>query len=237
MQKEQRTGADHRAATARGGNLPVVPDFRQIHDAALRGLAEAQQQADAEQSAHGIESLDARDLARIVRDGLHLAGMGVLADEPYPAEDAESSGKRRGPRCDLVITGRPVDRIGKNEPEEAGLFGAPQAVAAATEARWIEFRSVGNAPDRRGPTGRRALDACVADAAKLAEHADITDGGLLIVHFAPDRATAESDRNGLVSHLLDAGLPVSAPEHGAFDIAERIGAAVCSVWLIPIRTG
>jgi len=237
VQSEQRTGADHCAATAQAGNLPVVPDFRQIHDAALLGLAEAQQQADAEQSAHGIESLDTSDLARIVRDGLHLTGMGALADEPYPAEDAESSGRRRGPRCDLVVTDRPVDRIGTSEPEDTGLFGTSQAVAAATEARWIEFRSVGNAPDRRGPTGRRALEACVADAVRLAEHADITDGGLLIVHFAPDAATARADREGLMGRLLDEGLPVSAPEHGSFEIADRIGAAVCSVWLIPIRTG
>ncbi|MEM9065149.1 MAG: hypothetical protein AAGB51_06620 [Planctomycetota bacterium] len=208
-------------------------DHRSIVSASCSALEEAQRCADYEQAVRGIESLDAKAITQIVRDGLVLSGLGVLRDERYPGSGA------RGPRCDLVIGPEPGFRLGAGDPAEAlGLFEPTAAcVLAPEEALWIECRVVGSVVDNTGAAGRRALPACVSDVQRLAEEGEVSDGGLLVIHFAAHDEVARADRDGLVSAMLDAGLPVGPIEHERFEISDRLGVTVCSVWLLPVRTG
>jgi hypothetical protein len=162
-------------------------------------------------------------------------------------------------RCDIVLTPRPDERlrdslavakgVAKRRAEVSGtLFelvgSAPDPEPAGVspdEAYWLELKVVAQYSVESGVPGPNRAYAsqitrfAAGDIAKLSCDRTIVHGGLALVLFTADTATAAHDSAVLMDRLIERGLRVAAPSTRSFPIQDRIGNALCSVVLVPLR--
>ena len=165
-------------------------------------------------------------------------------------------------RCDLVLTPRPGQRLRdslaaaktakRTRDEVAGtLFeamgGAGGEVLSARDevapddAYWLELKVVAQYSVESGVPGPNRVYAsqitrfAAGDIGKLSCDRTIVHGGLALVLFTADRRTAVHDAGVMVERLVERGLRVGEPTSRSTPIVERIGNAVCTVVLIPLR--
>jgi hypothetical protein len=163
-------------------------------------------------------------------------------------------------RCDLVLTPAPGQIIadsfvaeraaGRARREAAGtLFESvsePVQHAAANavapdEAYWLELKVVAQYSVESGVPGpNRAYGSqltrfAAADIGKLSCDRTIVHGGLALVLFTADERTAVHDSGILLDRLLNRGLRITSPVTMTVPILDRIGNAVCTLVLAPLR--
>jgi hypothetical protein len=165
-------------------------------------------------------------------------------------------------RCDLVVTPQKDQKLGDELAEEraarelrlrtAGTLFEGHAAAATVpadpgrvapeDAYWLEVKlvrqfdlSAGNAGPNRSYASELVRHTRT-DLAKLAGDGRVQAGGLALVLFTADAATADHDLGVLMHKCLDKDLPVASPLTQRVQIVERMGNGACTVSLIPLRT-
>lgn len=179
-------------------------------------------------------------------------------------EDARLPLPRDRERCDIVLTHRPgqslrdslaAAKTHKRERDAAAgtLFAAlvpPAEEAAISAARdatdpedayWLELKVVAQFSVESGVPGPNRAYAsqlsrfAATDIGKLSSDRTIVHGGLALVLFTADEGSALHDAGVLVDRLIGRGLRVGSPTHRSTPIQDRIGNAVCTLVLIPLR--
>ncbi len=124
-----------------------LPDADAIIEACARGLRAEENRWLVEQSARGLDSLSEVEVHPVLAAGLSAAGLGVLREQPYPAEWRGRQGRRKPlpddtdrRRCDLVILARPRLRL------RDGLASARAVEADRTAAAGTLFAPLGPEP-------------------------------------------------------------------------------------------
>jgi hypothetical protein len=162
------------------------------------------------------------------------------------------------PRCDLVLTPRTgqvladglvserdvetnrSERRGtlfEAAPEPAEVPRAERHLLSPEDAYWLEVKVVGQfayvagVPGPNGSYASSLVRGSVADLRKLGHDPLITRGGVLVVAFTADRATAEHDLTVLGHRCLDRGAPLRGPVVEGFPLTDRIGNCWCALWL------
>lgn len=217
-------------------SAPTPWDTRFITGSLAAGLRVESDRLDAEQAVRGIDALDELSIHALLRDGLTGAGLGVLAEQRFPAGAAR---KRRseGERCDLVVTPSAGDLL--VDPLLSDTLFAGDGIDPA-EALWIEVKIAGQFAIIDGvarPNPRysaQLLTGVTRDVRKLSREPGIRHAAACAVVFAETREIAEHDLAACVHRCLDKGLPVGAPTTTAIPITDRIGNAWCVVGLFPI---
>lgn len=167
-------------------------------------------------------------------------------------------------RCDLVLTPRAGQRVRDSltvaktakraRDEVAGtLFeklavspGGDAVLAARDEvspddAYWLELKVVAQYSVESGVPGPNRVYAsqitrfAAGDIGKLSCDRTIVHGGLALVLFTADARTAVHDAHVMVERLVERGLRVGEPTSRTTPIQDRIGNAVCTVVLVPLR--
>lgn len=167
-------------------------------------------------------------------------------------------------RCDLVLTERPgqklvdplaLERSGAaiRKASAGTLFEAAGEAEAALVARqtdgagtppeeayWLEVKLSGQFCYSTGVPGPNRtygseLRRAVQDLLKLEEDPRIVHGGLLLVVFTLDEATARHDLLEIAHTCLDRGIPIASPTIRHVEIRERIGNHLCSLCLFDLR--
>jgi hypothetical protein len=162
-------------------------------------------------------------------------------------------------RCDLVLTPRPGQRLADpivarrrardrrraaagtlfeslvaTEPDEAPP--APDALPPQ-DAFWLEVKLVAQYSFENGVPGpnrtyaSQLLRRTTADLAKIAKDPLIAAGGLLLILFTDDAATADHDLVVLAHRCLDRSLTDASPVSRRFPICDRVGNGLCTVAL------
>jgi hypothetical protein len=214
--------------------------------AALKNRAEALR---LEQAVRGLDALQETEFHPLLADGLAAAGFGVACEFPYPGELRRRFAERE--RCDLVLTPSPevpildpVELVKEAEAAAGTLFGgvaeAPLEGIPPEEAYWLEVKLVGQFCFSNGVPGpNRAyaselLSLAASDIPKIARDARIRHGGLILILFTDDRATAEHDLAAFLHRCLDKELPVSSPSVARFEIPDLIGNTLCTISVVPV---
>jgi hypothetical protein len=115
------------------------------------------------------------------------------------------------------------------------------AVVPPEEAYWLEVKSVAQFDLSSGVPGfARAyasslVKSLTGDLFKLAEDPRIQLGGVLLVLFTLDRATADHDLPLAIHKCLDKDLPIASPEIRRVQITDRLGNGLCTLCLIGLR--
>lgn len=163
-------------------------------------------------------------------------------------------------RCDLVITPSPGQTLldpfamekaaSRARKEAAGTLFEPVVEAAPEpsacgiapdDAYWLELKVVAQFSVESGVPGpNRAYGSqltrfAAADIGKLSCDRTIVHGGLALVLFTADERTAVHDSGVLLERLLTRGLRIGSPVRKSAPILDRIGNAVCTVVLAPLR--
>lgn len=227
-------------------------DSRLLLDAAADAIAREERRIARAQEVHGIDARQETDLHPLLAAGLRRAGQAVLREQPYPAQTASRRGglaqRAERDRCDLVVLAGgasrladPAEAIADRRAADATLFRAlpepPPTGCPPQDAYWLEVKAVGQfAPVDGTPGPNRAysgmVNRCAADLRKLGADPLIHAGGLLLVLFTADAATAEHDVGVLVHRCLDRGVGVRYPMLARVPIADRIGNACCTLALL-----
>lgn len=208
-------------------------DYVTIVESVRDELAARAAEADAEQAVYGIDVLDELGLHPIIHTGVRRTGYGLHIEQRYPGDRAKRS-RSEGKRCDMVLT--PGESGLVDPAAEATLFADDQACDLEA-ALWIEIKTVAQF-DVEGPFKRYSaelLSPVREDVKKLAGDKSIYHAALLLVLFTADPATAEHDLLAWERRCLDRLYPVAPPITRPFDLTDRIGNALCSVALFPIR--
>ncbi len=220
--------------------------------AAMHKVAQA---LDAERAVHGLDALDEIALHPIVENALASHNMGVHREFPYPAPAKLRPDHRERERCDLVLTqdpdAPPADpvRERKEQDQALGTLFAPLADAIPSGEKttpldacyWLEVKVVGQFTYTEGVPGpNRTYTSLLtrgpaADIAKLARDRFIIYAGVLVVLFTADQRTAEHDLGVMVDKMLDRSLRIASPSIESFPINDRIGNAVCTLAMVPLR--
>jgi hypothetical protein len=196
----------------------------------LAGRAAA---ADAEQAVYGIDVLDELDLHPIIHEGARRTGYSVHTEQRYPGDRTRRS-RSEGKRCDMVLTPAGCGLV--DPAAEATLFADDQACDLEA-ALWIEIKTVAQF-DVEGPFKRYSaelLSPVREDVKKLSGDKLIYHAALLLVLFTADAATAEHDLLAWERRCLDKNYPVAPPITRTFNLTDRIGNALCTVAMFPIR--
>ncbi len=208
----------------------------ELADLVEAGLKAQAEQRDAEQAVYGIDALDELGLHPLIQDAFAQAGYGVWPETRYPDAWVKRK-KSHGMRCDVVLT---HDRLPLRDPEVKGtLFGAVVDAADASEAYWLEVKTVAQFEEGEGFRRYAAelLRPVTRDVKKVWADGVIRSGGLLVVLFTRDRATAEHDLHAWHQRGLQRGEPIGAMALRGFSITERTGNAWCAVALFGVRGG
>ncbi|MCB9846408.1 MAG: hypothetical protein H6811_10540 [Phycisphaeraceae bacterium] len=229
-------------------------DASAVLEFCVDGLRARAAALDAEQAHSGLEALSELELQEVLRVGLHTAGLGVFAEQPFPGLNEGLPRRSERERCDIVLTARPdsapIDPVARRaeiaraagtlfEGSAEGLL-AGEAGTPVEEAFWMEVKTVaqysyveGVPGPNRGYAGR--LSACGTDLAKLARDPRIAFGGLILVMFTETEDVARHDTGLFVHACLDRDLSLSGPVQAGFAITDRVGNAWCHALLAPIR--
>lgn len=192
---------------------------------------------------------------------LVLVGSTDAFPDTPPAADALPKHRDRQ-RCDIVLTPEPNQTLADallteaaDRKRKSAARGTLFETLAASEPRaasppgsippedafWLEVKVVAQFDLSSGVPGfARAYASSLTksltgDLHKLAEDPRIHRGGVLLVLFTLDRATADHDLPIALHRCLDRELPITTPETRRFDITDRLGNALCSLCLVGLR--
>ena len=211
------------------------------------GLRAASREADLEQAVRGVDALDELRLHPLIRDSLEEAGLGVWTEVRYPGD--RSDGRRnRGRRCDVVLTPARRDPVGEEDPP-ASSAGAPTTDPAPpdragplppvslADAYWMEVKAATQFSEEGPHRGysQRLLQAASGDILKMSQDPLIVHGGLLLVVFARDPASARHDLAAWHLRCLEKDYPLGYPSVTGFTLADRLGNGHAAVALFPVR--
>ncbi len=204
-----------------------------IADAVEAGLAEQARLDDQEHAVYGFDALDELGLHPILQETLRHAGFGVWAEQRYPGHWHKTR-RSEGLRCDVVLTpdGLPL----RDEAVRGTLFDDGSAVDPQS-AYWLEIKAVAQ-HQTDGPFKRYSaelLSPVAKDVQKIWSDGVIQHGGLLIVLFTQDQATAEHDLAAWHERCMRRGFPVGPPAVRGLPITDRIGNAWCTVAVFGVR--
>jgi hypothetical protein len=198
-----------------------------------RGLQQRARQDDEEQAVYGFDHLDELGLHPLLASILADEGWGVWTEQRYPGDRVKTK-RSEGRRCDLVLTraGRPL----MSDATAGTLFEGVDEVPPE-RAYWLEVKTV--AQFEEGQAFRRYAaelrGTVTEDIRKIWSDPVIRHGGLLLVLFTADAATAAHDLNEWHEGCRDRGMPVSRPDVVAFPITNRTGNACCTVACAGVR--
>lgn len=221
------------------------------------GLADWDARARAEQAVHGIDALPEVALHPVFAEALSTAGFGVLREVLYPGEHTAPVRRSARARCDLVVLPEPGMRLMDPAAEQAALLAAEQTLFSGVadelrpaedgvppgDACWLEVKAVAQHAFVDGVPGpnRAYADQLVrgatGDLVKLARDPSIWTGAAVVVLFCESEAVARHDLAAVGHRLLDADLPLGAPEIGGTPIDDRAGNAWCGLGFYPLRPG
>jgi hypothetical protein len=218
-------------------------------------LAMAERESGAQHAVRGLDGLDELAFHPVIAAGLRSAGYGVVREQGFPGEPHKRPADRERERCDLVLLedplatlADPVMRLREEDSAVGTLFerhelqrGPDDRVVPTTDAFWLEIKSVGQfviidgyaQPNRSYSSS--LVGAIAQDVRKIARDEHIDHGGVLLILFTADEATARHDLDQALHRCLDRNVPLGHPEVESFPIADRIGNASCLVALIPAR--
>lgn len=226
-------------------------DAAELVAAARDTLREESERSIAEQAIHGIDALSEVALHPLLAAGFAARGWGVAREQPYPGEVSRRAKRPQRERCDLVLLppgctalADPVVQLLEADKAAATLFAglAGTAVGAAPgDAFWIEVKAVGQYTYTLGVPGPNRTYAgeltrsLTGDLAKLSRERLLRAGGLLLVLFTADEATAEHDVGVALHRALDRRVEFRTPRVERFALPDRIGNGVCTVALFEVR--
>lgn len=206
-----------------------------IADTVADALRKRAGEDDLGQVVYGFDALDELGLHPLVQEALQAEGWGVWPERRYP-DDSEKGKRSEGKRCDIVLTPAP-EGLPLREPQVRGtLFDAAPA-CDPEEAYWLEIKTVAQF-ETGGPFRRYSAElfsAVTKDLKKIWMDSTIMHGGLLLVLFTADEATAAHDLVAWHHRCLDKALPVGPPSSRGFPITDRIGNAWCQVAVFGVR--
>lgn len=204
-----------------------------IADAVYAGLARRAAEEDAEHAVYGFDALDELGLHPVIQQALADEGFGVWPEQRYPGHTAKRR-RSEGLRCDLVLT--PQGQALRSEAVRGTLFDDGRAVDPQG-AYWLEVKTVAQ-HETGGPFKRYSaelLSPVAKDVKKIWSDGEIRHGGLLIVLFTEDQATAEHDLAAWHEQCLRKGFPVGPPAVRGLAITDRIGNQWCAVAVFGVR--
>ncbi|MBI1372016.1 MAG: hypothetical protein GC159_04555 [Phycisphaera sp.] len=209
-------------------------DHVDICEAVHAGLLKCAQEIDAEQAVYGIDALDELGLHPLIQQPLRDAGFGVWPEQAYPSDRIGRKRRSEGKRCDIVLT--PDERELVDPEAEATLFEPPDTVALES-AYWLEIKTVSQyTTDGPFPHySKELLSPVREDLRKLAQDPLIYHSGLMLVLFTEDPRVAQHDLELWEMRCLQKGYPIAPPVRRDFAITERMGNALCTVALFPVR--
>lgn len=191
-----------------------------------------------------------------------VASTDAFPESPAPSSEARLPEHRDRMRCDLVLTTSPGQQLSdalldekqdrKRKAEARGTLFELAAAAPAPpalspnalrpeDAFWLEVKSVAQFDLSSGVPGfARAYSSSLVksltgDLFKLAEDPRIERGGVLLVLFTLDQATADHDLPLAIHKCLDKDLPIASPEIRRLTITDRLGNGLCTLCLIALR--
>lgn len=226
-----------------------------LAEAAARAIGAEDARLRAEQAVYGLDRLDEVGLHPLLAAGMRAAGWGVWREQPYPGVVLRRARLSERERCDLVLTedpaAPPLDPVAELKAMDlaSGTLFEPVAEAMAVrapftevgEAYWLEVKAVAQFTYRDGAPGPNASYAAelvagpTRDAVKIASEPMIRAGGVLVVLFTADAPTAAHDVGAMAHRMLDRGAPIGAPVWVSVPVADRIGNAVCTAAVVPVR--
>lgn len=214
-------------------------DVFEVASLARDALCGEARRADEEQAVRGLDALDELSLQGVLRRGFE-ARFPVLAEQRYPA----SRGRKRrseGERCDIVLLPRITGGPGcLTDPLEAGTLFQGVGVDPC-DAMWIEVKGVwqhamidGVARPNPGYAGQ--LTRLIGpDLRRLASDDGLHWTAMVVVAFHQTGAIADHDLSAWRDQLAKKGLMPMSPITERFSITDRIGNAVCTVVVVPVR--
>ena len=221
------------------------------------GVAALDRRLCAEQAVRGVDALPEVALHPILAEALSVAGFGVVREVLYPGEHTAPVRKSARARCDLVLLPEPGMALEDPAAEQAALLAGegtlffdvveeiarPAGLVPPGEACWLEVKSVAQHAFVDGVPGpnRAYADQIVrgpmTDLVKLARDPSIWTAASVVLLFCESEEVARHDLHQAAHRLLDADLPVGAPEIAGTPIADRAGNAWCGIGLYPLRAG
>lgn len=192
-----------------------APSWPDLVDAAAAALAKEAALRQEEAAVRDLDALLERGLVDVLADGLAARGIVVERERRYPIH-AERKKRSEGLRCDLVLSAP----------------GAP-----ARDTVWLEVKRVAQHVELAAVTGfaSRLAHVATADIAKLAADRGVPRGALLVVIHAEDETTGDAVVRALAHRCLDEGLPIELPYLRHVALLDRMGNAVSTIALIPVR--
>ena len=207
-----------------------ISDIADAVEAGLRARARAD---DLEQVVYGFDARDELGLHPLIQQSLGDAGYGIHPEERYPGHWHKRK-RSEGLRCDVVLT---HDHLPLRDPElKNTLFDTDESEDAET-AYWLEIKTVAQF-ETSGPFRRytsELLSPVASDVKKIWQDGVIRYGGLLLVLFTHDQATAEHDLQAWHQRCIERRYPVAPPAARGFPITDRIGNGWCAAAVFGVR--
>lgn len=190
------------------------PELADVAAAVLAAEADARAR---EQAVTDVDGLLERSLQDLLADGFAARGFLVERERRYPIHEARRR-KSEGLRCDLVLS-RPG--------------------AASDEGVWLEVKRAAQHVELSASAGfgGRLHRAATTDIAKLAADVGVRRGALLLVVHAADAHAGEAAVTTWAHRCLDEGLPIELPYVRQLPLMNRMGNAVSTLALVPVRAG
>ena len=206
-----------------------------IADAVAAGLKRRAEADDAEQVVYGFDTLAELQLHPLLHSALRDAGYHVLTEQRYPVDRRKKS-RAEGRRCDIVVL--PED-LPIRDPNVKGTLFDNQSALDIEEAYFLEVKTVAQF-EMDGPFKRYSaelLGAVAKDVRKLCRDVKLIHGGLMLVLFTADEATARHDLEAWYDRVLRKKHPVQPPAMRGFEITDRVGNGWCQVAVFNVRGG
>lgn len=194
------------------GKEILWPDLADIAAGALGSEAAARA---LEQAIDDLDALKERPLQDLLAAAFTSSGLEVERERRYPIHEGRKR-KSEGLRCDLVLS----------------LPGASE-----NEAVWLELKRFSQHVELEATAGfgGRLHRAAASDLAKLAADRGVRRGGLLLIVHARDAAAGEAAVTTFAHRCLDEGLPLELPYLRQVPLMDRVGNAVSTIALVPVR--
>jgi len=209
-------------------------DVVELCEIVAGGLHRRAVEADEEQAVYGIDVLDELQLHPLIQQPLRNAGLGVHPEQSYPSDRIGRKRRSEGKRCDIVLT--PDERVLVDPEAEATLFEPPDVVPLES-AFWLEVKTVSQFTTE-GPFphySNELLSPVRDDVRKLAQDGLIYHAGLLLVLFTESDVVSKHDLQLWEMRCAQKGYPIASPTVRDFGITDRMGNALCTVALFPVR--